>query len=331
MEITARNANSMFSEMFFKLKVYGHEAASRNGPVIRFEEPVTTTVWHPEERVLFHPGRDANPIFHLMESLWMLAGRRDVGFLQRFNSTIGQYSDDGRVFNAAYGHRWRHHFGVDQLLGVISKLKADPETRQAVIQMWSAEDLSKTTKDRPCNTQLIFELLRGRLNMTVINRSNDMWYGYAGANIVHMTFLQEFVARALGAGLGEYRTFSTNLHLYTELYSARKYLVAPPEFEDYDRYLTGQCVAMPIMADDRYEQFLVDCERFCDDPFTGRQYNHAWFNAVAYPLAMVSRERKTGAGTGAVWAGEIEAEDWRAACFDWIQRRECKKQLPPGS
>jgi len=106
-----------------------------------FPEPVTTTYLRPTERVLFHAGRDANPIFHLMEAIWMLAGRNDVAFLEQFNRTIGQYSDNGEVFNAAYGHRWRKHFGHDQLIEVINLLRKDPKSRQAVIQMWDDKDL----------------------------------------------------------------------------------------------------------------------------------------------------------------------------------------------
>ena len=119
MEITANNVNELFEQMFWKFKIYGKPVQTRNGPALRIPEPVLTTVKYPRQRVLFHKGRDANPIFHCLEAIWMLAGRRDVEFLQRFNSKIGQYSDDGKNFNAAYGYRWRRHFGRDQLDEVI--------------------------------------------------------------------------------------------------------------------------------------------------------------------------------------------------------------------
>jgi len=326
MEIKVRNANQMFSEMFWKLKTCGEKTDSRNGPVIRFPEPVLTTVLQPAERALFHDERDANPIFHVLEAIWMLAGRRDVAFLQQFNSKIGAYSDDTKVFNAAYGHRARHHFGSDQLVDVIEKLRTDPDTRQAVVQLWDAADLMKETKDRACNMQLIFEIKRGRLNMTVINRSNDMWYGYAGANIVHMTMVQEFVAHAVNAKLGVYNTFSTNLHLYTEMYDAEKYLTYPPSSSNFDHYESGQVTTLPIMLNADYRGFLSDCERFCEHPFDEySEYVHPFFKGVAHPMAMISRVRNSKAGTGEGWASKIKAADWRFACFQWIQRRELKK------
>jgi hypothetical protein len=326
MEIVIRNANQMFSEMFWRFKVSGIEVSTRNGPALRIGEPVLTTVSQPRERVLFHPGRDANPVFHLMESIYMLAGREDVQFPALFNYRISQYSDDGKIFNAAYGRRWRSYFGCDQLVDVIELLKRDSESRQAVVQMWSASDLVKSTKDKACNTQLIFEILHGRLNMTVINRSNDAWFGYAGANIVHMTFLQEFVAQSLKVPLGVYRTFSTNLHLYKELYDSQRFLKSPPQTDHHDHYLSGEVEPLPIMLNADYRGFLTDCERFCENPFLEREYSHPFFEHVAYPMAMISHFRKNKYGTGEGWAAKVQAEDWRRAAFEWIQRRESAKR-----
>lgn len=326
MEITANNANELFEQMFWKFKIYGKPVQTRNGPALRIPEPVLTTVKYPRQRVLFHKGRDANPIFHCLEAIWMLAGRRDVEFLQQFNSKIGQYSDDGEVFNAAYGHRMRWHFGVDQLSGVVDELRSTPNSRQAVVQLWDAQDLSKKTLDKCCNTQLVFEIYDEELNMTVFNRSNDAWFGYAGANIVHMTMIQEFVASAVGVPVGSYRTFSTNLHLYTEMYPSEPLVSSPPSSEDYDLYRSGDVFPAPLMLNGGYQTFLRECEQFCSDPFnTTYEYKHPFFSHVAMPMAMVSRVRKLKAGDGRGWAAKIRASDWRRAVFDWIERREAVK------
>ena len=324
MEIKVRNVNQAFSDIFWRLKAEGYTPQiTRNGPALVISEPVITTYQCPQERVLFHIGRDANPIFHLMESIWMLAGRRDVAFLQQFNSKIGQYSDDGKVFNAAYGYRWRKHFGHDQIEEVIRLLRKDPGTRQAVIQMWDVADLTKKTKDKACNTQVIFDARGGRLNMTVMNRSNDIWYGAYGANVVHFTILQEFVACAVDLRCGVYRQVSNNLHLYTELYNAVKYVNEPPSADLFDLYSSGLVRPSPIMLNGEYKTFLDDCELFCRDPFNQDiKYKNPFFNHVAQPMAMVSRVRKIHAGDGKGYAAKIRAEDWRRAVFDWIARRE---------
>ncbi len=329
MEIFSRNVNQAFSDFFWRLKALNLKPEpTRNGPALVIPEPVITTYACPAERVLFHAGRDANPIFHLMESLWILAGRRDVAFLQQFNSRIGQYSDDGRVFNAAYGHRMRHKFGRDQLDEVIRLLRRDPHTRQAVIQIWDPEDLHRRTKDKACNTEVIFDTRGARLNMTVFNRSNDAWWGCYGANVVHFSFLQEFVARAVNLRCGHYRQISNNLHLYTELYpAASKYLPSPPNYADYDYYGSGRVRPSPMLLNGEYKSFLDDCERFCQAPFAEQaRYAHPFFMAVAHPMAMVSRIRNTHSGDGRAYAARVRAEDWRVAVSEWIDRRELARE-----
>ncbi len=327
MELVVRNVNQAFSEIFWKLK--GLNLApeqTRNGPAIAFPGLVTTVYKKPIERVLFHAGRDANPVFHLMESIWMLAGRDDVGFLTQFNRRMGSFSDDGKRFNAAYGYRWRTSFGFDQVDSVIKLLRREPNSRQAVVQIWDSSDLLRDTKDKACNTQIVFDIRNGGLNMTVFNRSNDIWWGAYGANAVHFSVLQELVASAVGSPIGEYRQVSNNFHLYTELYNAKQYIDMPPAHYDYDFYGQQVVSPRPLMLHSDYESFLRDCVLFCNDPFNERvEYSHSYFTDVARPVAQVSRTRRAKAGDGYNQAMNIQAEDWKLAIINWIERRETKK------
>ena len=61
-----------------ELEQNGIEIGTRNGLVKEFISPVAITYNKPLERVLFYPERDANPVFHFMESLWMLNGNNDL-------------------------------------------------------------------------------------------------------------------------------------------------------------------------------------------------------------------------------------------------------------
>jgi hypothetical protein len=329
MEIKVTNVNRAFSEIFWQLKALDLQPEqTRNGPALVFPEPVIITYRYPTERVLFEPARDANPIFHLMESIWMLAGRKDVAFLKQFNSRMSDFSDDGATFNAAYGHRWRNHFGHDQLDEVVRLLRRDPKTRQAVIQMWDSADLQKDTKDKACNTQLVFDTRGDKLNMSVFNRSNDIWWGALGANVVHFSVLQEFVATALKLPVGVYRQISNNLHLYTELYDVGNFLKFPPVVEEYDLYAEGLAHPYPMMVDNDYRTFLMECELFCADPFNERlNYHNPFFDEVARPMAMVSRVRKEKVGDGRAWIRKIKASDWQSAATMWVANREFKKNL----
>ncbi|HAH51913.1 MAG TPA: hypothetical protein DCL80_11935, partial [Balneola sp.] len=119
------------------------------------------------------------PFFHLFEALWMLAGRDDLAYVQQFNKRIEDFSDDGVTLNGAYGYRWREYWKKDQLDLLIEHLTNHPDSRRAVLQMWSTDDLQKivkdpTCKDVPCNTQIYFKIKKNRLQMTVTCRSNDI-------------------------------------------------------------------------------------------------------------------------------------------------------------
>ena len=214
---------------------------SRNGPVLKFPEPVTVTFTNPRNRVLINTGRDCNPFFHMFESFWMLAGSNDVPSLSKYASKIGQFSDDGKTFNGAYGYRWRqaavktppvttysegtmygdevgitgNRYWVDQLKIIIERLKKDPTDRRSVLQMWNVEDdllKTGTSKDVCCNLSCMF-LIRSvdngidgngkhtwtdHLDMTVTNRSNDLVWGLFGANVVHFSYLLEYMATQIG-------------------------------------------------------------------------------------------------------------------------------------
>lgn len=327
MEINVRNVNHAFSEIFWQLKSMALEPVdTRNGPAITIPEPVTTIYKNPCERVLFNLDRDCNPVFHLMESIWMLAGRNDVAFLSQFNKNMVNFSDDGETFNAAYGYRWRKHFGFDQLAEVIRVLSEEPGSRQAIVQIWDSADLYKKTKDKACNMQVIFDTRRDALNMTVINRSNDIWWGAYGANAVHFSVLQEFVARALSMPIGVYRQSSHNLHLYTQLYNALDNIQNPPHEHDGGKYGFDGVTPRALMDNDDWQTFLEECEFFCNNPFNdAHQYTHSFFRAVALPMAMVSRSRKLKVSDGREWADRIQAEDWKLAAHNWINKREANK------
>lgn len=328
-EIYGENVNRAYAEAVRILPMLGKPQESRNGPVVTATEPVILTIGKPNERVLFDADRDCNPFFHVMEFVWMLAGSNDVKFIEYYNKRYREYAD-GDVVHGAYGHRWRNHFGFDQIATVIEHLRTDPKSRRAVIGMWSPEDdLTYTTnpnlihKDIPCNTHIYFRTRwddHGRefLDMTVCNRSNDMFWGMLGANIVHMTYLQELVARGCNMNVGAYRVFTNNLHAY----------IGMPGFEKiwgktvlpYDPYQSGTASSQPLLVgyedyfDLRYDaQNFVNGERYSPRTF--------WFKNVVCPMNCAWEERKSLQGDGLHYVNKITATDWRLACQEWIQRR----------
>lgn len=366
MHLVYNDVNDAFNSMIESInngRIETIKTASKNGPVLQIPEPVTITYLNPRQRVLFNPGRDCNPFFHLYESLWMLAGRNDVAPLKTYASKIDQFSDDGVTFNGAYGYRWRHHeeefFGMDtettwkrnslnQLNIIINHLKRKPESRRVVLQMWNVEDdLLKidSSKDVCCNTAIYFSIrttkeLNDRYNnledaaangfedqhvkvldMTVTNRSNDIVWGMFGANAVHFSFLQEYVACALGIEVGYYHQFSNNAHIYTESNSGfhpEKWLANG--LEGMHEHST------PKLFKGDYKKFDEENQRFVEDfsrpSDTAVTYYNRFLNGTAKPMMLAFHYHKAKNPEFAVhWVDRVESPDWRKAATEWIGRR----------
>lgn len=221
--LTVRNVHEALPRALRLLNHIGIERPSRNGPVKQAPYPIVTVYENPCERVVFWPERDANPFFHLYESLWMLAGRNDIAPLTRYAKNMANYSDDGVTQHAAYGHRWRRHFQdplqgepFDQLPEIARALQENATDRRCILQMWDPQvDLGCIGKDFPCNTTATFQRdTNGHLDLTVFCRSNDIVWGAYGANAVHFSMLLEYMANWIGCPVGVYRQISVNWHGY---------------------------------------------------------------------------------------------------------------------
>lgn len=374
---------------------------SRNGNVKMIDEPVLITYTHPRERVLFNAARDANPFFHLYEALWMLTGRNDVAPLAYYVKKMADFSDDGKTQNGAYGYRWRHSQvpdhqnwengdGVDQLDILVNHLKAEPNSRRAVLQMWNVEDdlleLGSPTpaykadgsaiyvddrgcpifmpgasgrpasKDVCCNLSVMFSLretgeekligsLTDRnarhpvmaLDMTVTNRSNDMIWGTLGANYVHFTILQDYMAARLGVEVGLYHHFTNNLHVYENNWKPEEWLADTTSQYPYQAKMICMAdTALPLVkAPAVFEMELpIIVEQYSgkqpmETPF--REYTEPFLAAVAQPMfdAFLSHKMKTS--TALEHCERIKAGDWRRAAIGWIQRRNLNKEKVSGT
>lgn len=332
--INAKNVHLALHKGLRLLSLQGLSRDSRNGRTVQFAFPVTTVYEKPKECVVFWPERDANPFFHFFEALWMLAGRNDVAFPASFAKQINAYSDDGHILHGAYGHRWRHHFLVDQLGHIITALKTNPHDRRQVLEMWDAQtDLTNQQhkKDVPCNTQAFFSVSYwGALDMTVTNRSNDMIWGAYGANAVHFSYLQQFIAEAAGYPVGTYYQVSNNLHVYdNELYQRVK-PIQDQEYLDPYAHLTLSHAILGVGANMHYSEWLSQCESFLVDPIKLPPGMCFFFRKVARPLFLAHFIYKDGGKDPRRFDHAIKAllecrdSAWQQAGLEWLERRQRK-------
>ncbi len=353
-EITANNPEHALYLGLRALTAHGKLEGSRNGPVLAMQGPTIFKYLKPYQRVLFSPLRNANPFFHLMEALWMLAGHNDLEFPASYTKTLELFSDDGKTVNGAYGYRWRQHFGYDQLDVVIKELSINPTSRRCVVAMWDAHDdatvgdqreqigyegdLKRAVsggKDVPCNTHVYFRIVNGELDMTVCNRSNDAVWGAQGANAVHFSLMQEYVARSVGVKLGAYYQFANNYHVYTERDDVKRLLATISDnplsdrkhyhFGRYDNDLVIPTPLWPGPYPEWRASFDEELSVFMGDP-------DGHVTAYASPLLRIADRMKRAhlaykADDLPLAKGILRdnKRDWAVAGYEWLERIEAKR------
>lgn len=160
----------------------------------------------------------------LGELMWYLAKTNKLKFITYYIRRYEEFSDDMRTVYGGYGPRLFKFNGINQVKNVIGLLKKRPHTRQAVIQLFDAEDLMEEHKDIPCTCTLQFMIRNGKLHMVTHMRSNDAFLGLPH-DVFAFTMLQEIIARSVNVEVGKYKHSVGSLHLYEEnLNDAKQYI-----------------------------------------------------------------------------------------------------------
>jgi len=147
---------------------------------------------------------------------WYMSGDRNIAKLGELYGKVPQIwqrmaDADGNV-NSNYGWQWER---TSQLDIVIQMLKDNPETRQAAISIYDGKEISDYEHDTPCTYAVQFTILDNKLNMSVVMRSNDLWYGFCNDQY-QFSSLQMLVAHRTRYDVGTYYHFAHNLHLYND-------------------------------------------------------------------------------------------------------------------
>ena len=105
------------------------------------------------------------------ETLWYLAKSNKLNFIEYYLKGYGKFAEADGTVHGAYGPRLFDMRGkVDQISNVIKLLKKKPSSRQAIIQLFNAEDLLRKYNDIPCTCTIQFFVRRGSLNVVVHSR-----------------------------------------------------------------------------------------------------------------------------------------------------------------
>jgi hypothetical protein len=336
--INAINVRDALPKAVKYLLDFGIREKTRVGDAMVARSPVCIRYYYPKQHVLVNPIRDANPFFHLMEAMWMLAGREDGVFLDHYIKNFSKDFGVNGIIPDAYGYRWRYG-GCDQLLEIAKQLKANPTSRQAVLQMWGAKvGECELTYDGPkaCNLVTTFRIREGKLDMTVFNRSNDLIWGACGANAVHFPIMQEYLASMIGVRMGEYWQISNNLHLYQthiDMLQKRRPIIEELKLhlDAHELYIALKTPfyeqPMPLIEHpETFDEDLFDIMILIDlinrdEPVYEGNISNPFLKNVVLPMAHAHRFYKTRAMAQALIEIEnVVANDWKRAGKEWLQR-----------
>jgi thymidylate synthase len=205
------NADSAFSYFLNEIRCNGIEFGDTKALF-----NVGFTMEHPRDMVILNREREWNKEYAEAEWQWYLSGDRNINKLGDIYGKIPPIwkrmaDEDGNV-NSNYGWQWKRN---NQLENVIAMLESNSGTRQAAISIYDAKEINDGCyqHDTPCTYAVQFTILNNKLNMAVVMRSNDLWFGFCNDQYCFAS-LQMLVAYELGIDVGEYYHYAHNLHLY---------------------------------------------------------------------------------------------------------------------
>jgi thymidylate synthase len=217
-----RTVDQAWLEAFYALKEQaeqGYSAGSRDGNVVGEICDAVLCVEDPTRNIVNNRIRNMPMRYAVGELAWYLSGSNRVSDITQFAKKWSEISDDGETNNSAYGWRIFDKFGFNQWEHIKKLLRDDPSSRQAVIHIKDADNTP--TKDVPCTVYLQFFIRKGRLNLSVHMRSNDIWMGVP-YDMFSFCFLQMLMAMELGVKIGSYTHYAGSLHMYARDYDKAK-------------------------------------------------------------------------------------------------------------
>lgn len=157
------------------------------------------------------------------EQIWFLTGSQNPDpFLTKFTKIWDDFKEADGTLPAAYGYRWRNHFGRDQIADLVKLLQSQPGSRHGVVMAWDPSDDGLGTgtpkKNVPCPFTFTVNIIANKLHLHSVVRSNDMMLG-CPHDVAGFALLQTILAAKLGYQVGTLTHSISNAHIYDTHYN----------------------------------------------------------------------------------------------------------------
>lgn len=193
--------------------IYYYQLINKDGLELentKFLQNVGFYIQNPKDNKINVNGRNWNKGYAELEWKWYLSENRSVEEIKKHAKIWDKMHGGDNIVNSNYGWQWNR---MDQLSKIIDKLYINKSSRQAVITIYDGKEICDYTYDTPCTLNVIFNIQDNKLNMSVLMRSNDLWYGFCNDQYC-FSKLHEMVSNEIGINIGWYYHFAHNLHLY---------------------------------------------------------------------------------------------------------------------
>ena len=141
---------------------------------------------------------------------WYLSGNRSAVDISKKAKIWKNHMDENGEVNSNYGWQWNRN---NQLEYVINELKRNKHSRRGGFTIFDGKDHAQYKYDTPCTYFVQFYIINYQLNINVMMRSNDLWYGFCNDQYCWSKLLQR-VGNELNIEIGTYYHFANNLHIY---------------------------------------------------------------------------------------------------------------------
>lgn len=159
--------------------------------------------------------RRTRPHIAAAEAAWCFMGKASLTWLQRHTKIWDAFADrDGNVMEA-YGFRWKHSFGYNQIQTAIERLKKDPSDRRVWVSSWDPrlDLLDDGQKTVPCPVGFTLSAYERRLNSSLMIRSSDVFIGLP-LDVMRHALVMRAIACSLDMRLGHMRVNLAHPHIY---------------------------------------------------------------------------------------------------------------------
>lgn len=167
--------------------------------------------------ILDWPARPVNETYLYANIVWTLRGADDVASIAYYNDRASAFSADGSFMESAWGPKIFGDLGAgkSQFTAAVERLRVDPGSRRAAIDLMTASELVENRLDVSCAFAIHFFVRGGRLEALTTMRSQSA-IGVMPYDIPLMVAVQAVAAAELRLPLGQYVHYANSMHIYED-------------------------------------------------------------------------------------------------------------------